>query len=304
MLWFILGVVAFVIGALLAFVVRGDMRGVGCIALIVACIMLGVSLFSTIPTGYTGILTTFGKVNDNTIEAGLNVKAPWQSIVLMDNREQTKEFKFLAFSSDMQEVTVAGHISFAIDKTAAMNLYRSVGKNYYDILVPHRLEESGRVLVSQRSAEQLIASREALAPELLTAIRGAVEPYGLNIISISLDIDFSDSFTDAIEAKQVATQVLQKTQTEQEQETMIAQQQAERQKIAAQAKADVAKLEAEAEAYSVRIKAEAEAAANELVSQSLTDGLIKYMETNLWNGQLPTTYIGGDYGVLPIIDPD
>lgn len=85
---------------------------------------------------------------------------------------------------------------------------------------------------------------------------------------------------------------------------MIAQQQAERQVIAAQAKADVAKLEADAEAYAIQIKAEAEAAANELVSMSLTDDLIKYLETNLWNGQLPTTYIGGDYGVLPVINPD
>jgi len=63
-------------------------------------------------------------------------------------------------------------------------------------------------------------------------------------------------------------------------------------------------MKADAEAYAVKVKAEAEAEANQLISESLTDALIQYMETNLWNGQLPTTYIGGDYGVLPIIDPD
>jgi len=304
MFLFVLGIIALLVGIVMALVIRRECTPMGVVALIAAIILLGMSTISTVPTGYTGILTTFGRVSDTTIEAGLNMKAPWQSIVMMDNREQTKEFTFLAFSADMQEVKVSGRISFAIDKTAAMKLYRSVGKDYYDVLVPHRLEESGRVLISTRSAEELIANREVLSPELLSAIRSAVEPYGLNIISVSLDIDFADSFTDAIEAKQVATQVLQKTQTEQEQETMVAQQRAEREKIEAQANADVAKMKADAEAYAVKVKAEAEAEANQLISESLTDALIQYMETNLWNGQLPTTYIGGDYGVLPIIDPD
>lgn len=304
MFLFTIGIVILIVGAIAAFLVRHEATIIGWIAMIIAVIMIGFSLFSTIPTGYTGILTTFGKVNDTTIEAGLNVKAPWQSIVLMDNREQTKTFKFLAFSSDMQEVSVSGHISFAIDKTAAMNLYRSVGKNYYDVLVPHRLEESGRVLISSRSAEELIANREALAPELLSDIRSAVLTYGLNIISISLDIDFADSFTDAIEAKQVATQVLQRTQTEQQQETMIAEQQAARKQIEAEAAANVARTQADAEAYAIRIKAEAEASANTMLAQSVTDDLIAYMESMRWDGILPETYIGGDTGVLPIINSD
>lgn len=299
---FIVGIIVFVVGLAMLAVMKKAALGPALVAIILGVVMFFSSLFSTIPTGYTGILTTFGKVNDTTIEAGLNVKAPWQSIVLMDNREQIKEFKFLAFSSDMQEVSVSGQISFAIDKTAAMNLYRSVGKDYYDTLVPHRLEETGRVLVSARTAEQLVAERESLAPHLLSNIRNVIEPYGLNIISVSLDLDFADSFTDAIEQKQVATQVLQKAQTEQEQETMIAQQRAEREKIEAQAKADVAKLAADAEAYALRIKAEAEAEANKLVSESVTAELIKYLETNLWNGQLPTTYIGEGGGAMPILN--
>lgn len=274
----------------------------GVIAIVVAAVLICTSFFATIPTGYTGILTTFGRINDTTLEAGLNAKAPWQAIALMDNREQTMEFRFLAFSSDMQEVSVSGKISFAIDKAAAMNLYRSVGKDYYQVLVPHRLEESGRVLISGRTAEELIANREMLAPELLASIRTMVEPYGLNIISVSLDIDFADSFTDAIEAKQVATQVFQRTQTEQQQETMIAEQNAARQVIEAEAAAAVAQIDADAEAYAIRTRADAEAAANAQLAASITADLISYMEATRWNGTLPSTYIGDDSGALPVIN--
>lgn len=266
-------------------------------------IFLCISFFTSVPTGYTGILTTFGKVNDNTLEAGINIKAPWQDVVLMDNREQTKDFKGLAFSSDIQEVQISGTISYSIDKTTAMKLYRDVGKEYYDILVTPRLNEAIKVTISEYTAEELIVNREQLAAKMLSAVNEATSIYGLNVINIAIDVDFADSFTDAVEAKQVATQILQKAQTEQEQETMIAQQRAQREKIEAQAKADVAKLQADAEAYSIQIKAEAEAAANEKLAASITNELIDYMKTSLWNGVLPSTYIGNDSSVLPIINP-
>jgi len=303
MLIFILGALAVLIGAFLAFVVRHEAKGIGWTALIVGLILLAFSLFTSVPTGYTGILTTFGKVNDTTLEAGINIKAPWQSVVLMDNREQTKDFEVLAFSSDIQEVKVSGTVSYSIDKTTAMKLYRDVGKEYYKTLVVPRLNEAVKVLISEYTAEDLITNRGQLATRMLQSVNKSTSAYGLNVINIAIDVDFADAFTDAVEAKQVATQVLQKAQTEQEQETMIAQQQAERQKIEAQAKADVAKLQADAEAYAISAKAQAEADANIQIANSLTGELIEYMKNALWNGELPTTYIGGDYGVLPIINP-
>lgn len=301
MLLFVIGIIALIIGIVCAFVIRKDARLAGWIILIVGVVMLASSLFTFVPTGYTGILTTFGKVNDTTLEAGINLKAPWQDVVLMDNREQTHQFTVLAFSSDIQEVQVSGTISYSIDKTTAMKLYRDVGTNYYEILVVPRLNEAVKVMISQYTAEDLIANRGTLSTNMLTAVNTSTSEYGLNVINISIDVDFSDAFTEAVEAKQVATQVMQRTQTEQQQETMIAEQTAARLQIEADAAAAVARTQADAEAYAIRTRAEAEAAANELLAGSLTDPLIEYMEINQWNGMLPTTYLGGEGAVLPII---
>ena len=301
MLLFVIGVIALIIGIVCAFVIRKDARLAGWIILIVGVIMLASSLFTSVPTGYTGILTTFGKVNDTTLEAGINLKAPWQDVVLMDNREQTHQFTVLAFSSDIQEVQVSGTISYSIDKTTAMKLYRDVGTNYYEILVVPRLNEAVKVMISQYTAEDLIANRGTLSTNMLTAVNTSTSEYGLNVINISIDVDFSDAFTEAVEAKQVATQVMQRTQTEQQQETMIAEQTAARLQIEADAAAAVARTHADAEAYAIRTKAEAEATANQLLAGSLTDPLIDYMRINQWNGMLPTTYLGGEGAVLPII---
>ena len=51
---------------------------------------------ASVPTGYTGILTTFGRVENTTLEAGFHFKSPFQKVVLMDNREQRTGFSGIA----------------------------------------------------------------------------------------------------------------------------------------------------------------------------------------------------------------
>lgn len=276
-------------------------RGVAALAILVGIVLAVVSCATSVPTGYTGIITTFGRVEDFTLDAGFNFKSPWQSVVLIDNREQRMTFSVQAFSADIQQVDLAGSVNFSVDKTNAMNLYRSVGRAYTDILVTPRLYENIKSVFSHYSAEELISERNKLSEEILAMMKNDMAGYGLNIISVSIEnIDFTDAFTDAVEAKQVATQTFQRAQTEQQQATMEAQQAAERQKIAAQAQADVQKIQADADAYAITAKAEAEAKANEEVAASLTDALIKYTETLRWDGKLPTTMVGGD-DAMPIL---
>ena len=46
------------------------------------------SVFATVPTGHTGIMTLFGEVQDGTLEAGLHAKNPFMKVIVMDNRAQ------------------------------------------------------------------------------------------------------------------------------------------------------------------------------------------------------------------------
>ena len=281
------------------------LRTIPIVAIVVALVMLFASLFVTqVPTGFTGVLTTFGKVEEDvTLEAGINVKMPWQRIITMDNREQRSPFTFNAFSSDIQQTSVTGSINHRINPATAMTLFKSVGINYKETLIAPRLLENVKIVVGRYTAENLIARRDVLADEVLTLMSADLEPYGIYVTSIAIeDIDFTDAFTNAIEAKQVATQDKLRAQTVQEQATMEATAQAEREKIAAQAKADVARINADADAYAIATKASAEAEANEKISASLTSELIDYVQANAWNGQLPSTFMGADTGALPILD--
>ena len=273
------------------------------VVLLVLAIVVANTCTAVVPTGYTGILTTFGRVADYTLDAGFHFKSPFQQVTLMDNREQKTAFTTMAFSSDIQQVDVQGSINYNINKSTAMTLFKDVGVGYYNTLVNPRMQENLKAVFSKYTAEELISSRDKLSVEIRESLSGEMNSYGINIISVSIEnIDFTDAFTEAVEAKQVAQQSKLKAEIEQAQRTHEAQQEAERQKIAAEAEANVQKIQADAEAYAIRTKAEAEAEANRLVAESLTDELINYTEVNKWDGKLPTYMAGGDSTTVPVLD--
>ena len=74
-----------------------------------------ISCFSIVPTGHTGIQTTFGRVNDGTLDAGIAWNLPWVNVVNMDNREQRVPFTLQAFSKDIQQVDIQGSINININ---------------------------------------------------------------------------------------------------------------------------------------------------------------------------------------------
>ena len=274
---------------------------IGGIAVLIVLLVF-VTCTATVETGYTGIVTTFGKVEDVTLEAGLHFKSPFQRIIAMDNREQKTSFTTEAFSSDIQQVNIIGSINYAINKSTAMNLFKEVGTDYFNKLVYPRMLEITKGVFSKYSAENLVANREKLSQDIRDGLDKELTDYGINVISLSIEnLDFTDAFTDAVEAKQVAAQRKLQAEIEQAQMTMETQQQAERQRINAEAAANVAKINADADAYAVKVRSEAEAEANRMIAESLTENLIRFNEVKNWDGKLPTYMAGEGTTTVPVL---
>ena len=278
---------------------------VGTIAIIIGVALLILSFISIVPTGYTGILTTFGAVSDRTVSAGINFVAPWQHVVKMDNRTQIEQITTSAFSSDIQQVDIQMSINYSINQETAQKLYKTIGTNYYENIMLPRVQENTKAIFSQYTAENLIAKRETLSSSIKELVMNDLQDYGIIVSSMAIeDIDFTDAFTNAVEAKQVAAQNKLTAETEQAKETMMQEAAAERAIIAANAAAEQAVIAANAEAEAAKIAADAnyyqkerEAAANKELAASLTDDVIQYYWIESWDGILPTTVLGdsGNY---------
>jgi regulator of protease activity HflC (stomatin/prohibitin superfamily) len=282
MIWFILAIILALVGVGVT-IYHATQNGAGAaitsaiISIVICGILFGLSFISSVPTGYTGILTTFGKVENVTLESGINFKAPWQKIITMDNRVQKETIELSCFSSDIQEVSMMYTINYQISSVDAMTIYKTIGTKYYEQVIVPNVTEAVKTSVAKYTAEALVNNRSELGAVIEADLSERLTSYNIILVSTSVeDMDFTDAFTSAVEAKQVAQQNKLKAQTE-----------AEQQVIEAQAAADVKKTQADAEAYEIKVKAEAEAEANNLLAASITQTLIDYKYYEAWNGELP-----------------
>ncbi|MBE6553460.1 MAG: prohibitin family protein [Ruminococcaceae bacterium] len=280
---------------------------------IIAVVLITVSCLRTVPTGHTGIVTVFGKVENETYEAGVHFTAPWKSVVNMDNRNQKASIDLSCFSSDIQEVSVTYTLNYQISKSNAQMIYKDIGISYYDVIILPRVQEAVKSELAKYTAEQLLSNRAQLSQDIRSVLTEKLEAYNIVVVDASMEnLDFSDAFTDAVEAKQVAEQRSKQAQIEQDQKNMEAEAAAKRAQIEAEAEAKVAVIAANADLDVVKIQADAAEYAGQkdaaVIGQvrdifakdpaNLTDEdveqLLLYYYIQRWDGKLPTTYFSSE----------
>ena len=257
-------------------------RIVATVLVVVIALIFAISCFSFVPTGHTGVVTLFGKVEDYTLDSGVHFKNPFARVIKMDNRIQKESVELSCFSSDIQEVEVVFTLNYQISKEYAMNIYKTIGKNYFDTAVSPIITESVKTVAARYTAEDLINKRNELAMTIETDMKEKLLAFNIELVSTSIeDMDFTDAFTNAVEEKQVAAQNKLKAETEAAQKV-----------VEAEAEAQIRRVTAEAEAYEILQRAEAEAQANQKLAESITDRLIEYRYYEVWDGKLPQMVMG------------
>ena len=355
MVGFIFGIIFILIGigATIFFGVFKDEDGVAFLKkYAIAPVVIGIALggvttflgcITTVETGNTGVVTVFGHVEEKTFDAGFHFKAPWENVVQMNNKVQKATVELSCFSSDIQEVECKYTLNYQIKKANAQIIYKTVGIDYYDTVITPNVAESVKTIMAHYTAENLIGNRDELAANIEELLGQQLERYNIEVVSTAIeDMDFTDEFTTAVEAKQVAVQNKLRAQTEQEQKTMEATQAAERAKIEAEANAQIAKIQAQGDYEAVKIAADSaeyqgrkeaaiamqrlasingwtvvttddgvnkfyKADGTEVTAEELkvgTQKLIEYYYIQQWNGVLPETYVGSDNASTIILNGD
>ena len=258
---------------------------IGVIALFL--IVTVISSFSVVPTGHTGVTVTLGEVSDNTSQAGMVFKAPFVSkIVMIDNRTMKIEADCATSSKDLQTVQCKVAVNYRVNADASANLFKNVGTAYESVIIAPAVQESVKSVTAKFSAEELITKREDVSTQIKDELSSKILPYGISVDVFNvLNLDFSEEFNNAIEAKQTA-----------QQQALKAEQDLNRIKIEAQQQVEQAKAEAEA----TRAKADAEAYAIQKIQEQLSKdpNYIEYKKVEKWDGKLPQVNGSGS----PIID--
>ena len=189
------------------------------ILLIIALFILITIICSitTVPTGFVGIKTRFGQVQDAVIQEGFNFKLPYiEKIVKLDCRTQKTEYTMEASSKDLQKISnfkVA--VNYNITKDTANDLYRKVGVDYKSIIVEPAIQEAMKATIANYTAEELITKRNEVSAFALEALFNKLQDSGITLTALNIiDLSFSPEFDKAVEEKQIVEQQTEKAKYE------------------------------------------------------------------------------------------
>lgn len=263
-----------------------------------ACIIIGVAVFvvgccfTIVPTGYTGVRTTFGQVSKNIVPQGFNLKVPFvQTIELVNNKQQDTKIVAQVWGESSEKIPVYATeitVTFQVESGRSAWIFSNV-TDTKDLITQSLVSSAIKsAMVELPASEVTVRSKiESLVKEKLA--ESIDEKYGsdtISVLKVVIDqMDFEESYNNAISDKSIAMQ--RQAQQEIENNTAIAK---------AEADKKVAIANAEAEAEATRIAAEAEAAANKLIAESLTDEILKSKFYEKWDGKLPS--VMGDNAVI------
>ena len=246
------------------------------IVILIACLTL-FQCFESIPTGFVGIKTKFGKAQEGILEEGLNFKVPYmEQIITIDCRTKKIESKSEASTKDLQTVIAEIAVNYNVEREEANRLFRGVGISYENIIITPAIQESIKSTMAAYTAEELITKRAEVSNKIQTTLTDKISERGFKVTEFNItNIDFSQEYDEAIEAKAVK-----------QQEVITAQAELEKQKIQNEKEISIA---------------EKDAKVMELQNSQITENTLKLRKIeamqkfiNKWNGVLPTTMVGED----------
>ncbi|MCG9971726.1 prohibitin family protein [Christiangramia crocea] len=209
----------------------------------------------TIDSGEAGVLyRTFGGgvVTDQPpLSEGFHFVAPWNKVFVYEVRQQSIDEEMRVLSSNGLEISLDASVWFQPEYAALGKLHQEKGEAYIQRLLQPAIRSATRAVVGRYNPEQLYASkREAIQKEIFDETNLLLEDQYVQVNEVLVrDVSLPSTIKDAIERK-----------LRQEQESL---------------EYEFRLTKAEQEAERQRIDAEGKATANRILSESLTDKVLK-----------------------------
>jgi regulator of protease activity HflC (stomatin/prohibitin superfamily) len=192
------------------------------------------------------------------------------NIVEIDTRVQRKDGETDTYTRDVQQAVIKYTLNYRLQQNAAHLMYRDVGRDWDDKLVPQVILGTLKEVVGKWDAVDLIANRDKAGATAFEHIRANLGERNVEVSRFEItDIAYTHEFEQSVEQKVIA----QQKAIEEQNRTKQIEEQA-RQKV----------LSAEAEAKSMQIRAEA---------LEKNAKLVEWEAVQKWNGVLPQYMLGG-----------
>jgi len=261
----------------------------------VAVIFVTLSTFTIVPSGYVGVKVTMGQVSDTVLSPGTYLHIPFvQSITKVMTKQVDQLYHDTVWGESSEQTAVYMSditVTYKLNPEMASYVVKNVA-NYDEDLVNVTLVSSALKAAARTLETTQVTNRAFIESASVESLQNAVNTkYGSDVVTVLNvninDMDFEDSYQNAIAERQLAEQAYQRQAIENK--TAMEKAEADKQVAItnAEAQAEADRIAAEAQAEIVRIAAEAQAEANRKLAESITDQLVEYRKIEAWDGKLP-----------------
>lgn len=253
---------------------RPPLRVLALVIFILSLIPLAFSSFVVVKASHQGVVTTFGKVSQQTLPEGGHFVFPWQQVhpVLIGMDVAAAE-KSQAGSKDLQSVHADLTVNFHVIPGRVRELYQQVPSlNYTDAFVVPAVYETFKAVVALYTAEELVTKRQEVSANITKSLNDRLMQYHLQVQTVNLvNFGFSRAFDLAIEEKVTANQKAQTAENNLK-------------RVKFEADARIAQAEGEAKAIAIQSAA---------IEKSGGAGYVQLQAIAKWNGALPAYMTSG-----------
>jgi len=259
----------------------------------------------TVDQGDRGVLLTNGALS-SVVGPGLHFKLPiLQRVEKISLRQQVVKWgcdyadacqnlpAMQAYSRDQQPADMRVTVNFHVPESEVANVYTNYGtmESLADRVIARKAPQEIKTVFGQYDAVSVIQNRAKFNADVAAAISKVTDgPVMIDSVQVE-NINFSQAYEQAVEARMTAQVEVQKQEQNLQQEKI----KADIAVTQAQGRANSVKAEADASAYKTKIEGEATAEAIKARAAALAGNplLVDLTKAEKWNGQLPTTMVPG-----------
>ncbi|WP_242041440.1 prohibitin family protein [Leptolyngbya sp. FACHB-261] len=239
--------------------------------LILLLVFLLSSFFVIVNAGERGVLMQFGRVQEKVLGEGIHLVVPLvHTVKKLTVRVQNQEISAEASSRDLQNVFTDVALNWHIVPAEANAIFQTIGDEAAVVqrIINPAVEEVLKAVMAKYTAEEIITKRGEVKAGVDHGLTARLSTYYIAVDDISLvHVHFSQRFSDAVEAKQIAEQEAKR--------------------------AEFVALKATKEAETRVNLAKGEAESQRLLRENLTPELLQKLAIEKWNGGLPLV-VGDD----------
>lgn len=190
------------------------------VTLVLAILLIFINCFNIIPSGKTGVVATFGKIQDEEKSPGLTLIFPWQSLTLVNTQTQTLYtgedtehggVSMKVLSKDGLEISIDQSILFKVFDKNASEILKNLGVNYHNIIISFQRSITRDESVKYTAIELYSTKREEYQSNIFNLMKKALAERNIELEQVLIrGIGLPTSVKNAIEEKINAEQSSQK----------------------------------------------------------------------------------------------